>query len=75
MNPNKQYELLFMGLNEAQSGKRTRITCHKVSGGVLQQMAALGEDYGAGEINGALLTDTSKTGVGISQYATIEMED
>lgn len=75
VNPNKQYELLFMGLNEAQSGKRTRITCHKVSGGVLQQMAALGEDYGAGEINGALLTDTTKSGVGISQYATIEMED
>jgi hypothetical protein len=75
VNPNKQYELLFMGLNEAQSGKRTRITCHKVSGGVLQQMAALGEDYGAGEINGALLTDTTKSGTGISQYATIEMED
>lgn len=75
VNPNKQYEVLFMGLNEAQSGKRTRITCHKVSGGVLQSFAALGEDYGAGEVNGALLADTSKTGVGISQYATIEMED
>jgi len=75
VNPNKQYEVVFMGLNEAQSGKRTRITCHKVSGGVLQSFAALGEDYGAGEVNGALLADTSKTGVGISQYATIEMED
>lgn len=75
VNPNKQYEVVFMGLNEAQSGKRTRITCHKVSGGVLQAFAALGEDYGAGEVNGALLADTAKTGVGISQYATIEMED
>lgn len=75
VNPNKQYEVVFMGLNEAQSGKRTRITCHKVSGGVLQAFAALGEDYGAGEVGGALLADTSKSGVGISQYATIEMED
>lgn len=74
VNPNQQYELLFMGLNEAQSGKRARVHCHKVSGGVLQQMALLGEDYGAGEVNGGLLADTSKP-TGESQYFTVELED
>lgn len=75
VNSNKQYEVLFMGLNEARSGKKVRIRLHKVSGGVMQQLAAIGDDFAAGEVSGALLADTSKTGVGISQYATIEMED
>lgn len=74
VNSNKQYELLFIGLNEAQSGKRCRVRCHKVAGGVLQQMALIGEDYGAGEVNGGLLADTSK-GTGESQYFTDERED
>ncbi len=74
VNPNKHYEVLFIGLNEARSGKRVRVRCHKVSGGVLQQMGLLGEDYGAGEVTGALLADTTK-GTGLSQYLTVEMED
>lgn len=75
VNPNKQYELLFLGLNEAQSGKRVRVHAHRVSGGVLQQMSMLGEEYGAGQVGGALLADPSKTGQGVSQYFTVEMED
>ena len=75
VNPNKQYELVFIGLNEARSGKRTRIVLHKVSGGVLQEMAVIGEDFGAGQVNGSLLSDGSKTGQGVSQYFTFETED
>ena len=75
VNPNKQYELLFIGLNEAQSGKKVRVYAHKVSGGVLQQMALIGDDYGAGEVTGGLMSDTTKVGVGESQYFTVEMED
>lgn len=75
VNPNKQYQLVFIGLNEARSGKRTRIVLHKVSGGVLQEMAVIGEEYGAGQVNGSLLSDGTKTGAGISQYFTFETED
>lgn len=71
---NKQYELVFIGLNEAQSGKRVRIVAHKVSGGVIQEIAALGDDFGAGQISGALLSDSTKTGDGISKYMTWENE-
>lgn len=75
VNPNMQYEVMFIGLNEARSGKRVRVRMHKISGGVLQQMALIGDDYGAGEVNGGLLADTTKTGAGISQYFTVEVED
>ncbi|MCC7096170.1 MAG: hypothetical protein IT472_03200 [Thermomonas sp.] len=71
---NKQYELVFVGLNEAQSGKRVRVHAYKVSGGVLQEMALIGDDFGAGQVNGALLPDGSRTGAGISQYFTFETE-
>ena len=71
---NRQYELVFIGLNEAQSGKRVRIVAHKVSGGVIQEIAALGDDFGSGQISGALLSDSTKTGNGISKYLTWENE-
>ncbi|MGE4366210.1 hypothetical protein [Thermomonas sp.] len=71
---NKHYELVFIGLNEAQSGKRVRVHAHKVSGGVIQEMALIGEDFGAGQISGALLSDGTKTGDGISKYFTWENE-
>ena len=75
VNANKQYELVFVGLNEARSGKRTRIVLHKVSGGVLQEMAVIGEEFGAGQVNGSLLSDGTKVGDGVSQYFTFETED
>jgi hypothetical protein len=74
INSAKQYELVFAGMNEARSGKVTTIHCHKVSGGVISQFAAIGEEYGAGEVTGKLLQDTTKTGTGISKYFTVEME-
>jgi hypothetical protein len=75
INSNKQYELVFVGLNEARSGKQVRVVAHKVSAGLLQAMALLGEDYGAGEVGGKLLSDPTKTGEGISKYFTVETVD
>lgn len=74
VSSNKQYELVFVGLNEARSGKRVRVHAYKVSGGVLQEMSVIGEDFASGTINGALLADGTKTGDGISQYMTWENE-
>ena len=70
----KQYEMLFVGLNEAQSGKRVRVHAHKVSGGLLASMGLIGEEYGAGEVTGGLMADTTK-GTGLSQYFTVVLED
>lgn len=71
----KQYEIVFAGLNEARSGKAAIIQCHRVNHGVMSQFAAIGEDYGAGEVSGKLLIDTTKTGTGVSKYFTVELED
>lgn len=75
VNSNKQYEIVFVGLNEARSGKVTRVHAFKCSAGLLQQMALIGDDYGAGEVTGKILSDSTKTGVGISKYFTVEMQD
>ncbi|WP_127158488.1 hypothetical protein [Xanthomonas arboricola] len=70
----KQYEVLFLGLNEARSGKEVRVHAHKVSGGVMAQLGLIGEEYGSGEVTGALLADTSK-GAGLSQYFTVDIQE
>lgn len=74
VNSAKQYEMQFVGLNEARSGKRVRVRMHKVSAGVIQQMAVIGQDFGSGEVGGKLLADTTR-GVGLSKYMQIEFED
>lgn len=74
-NAVEEYQVVFMGLNEAQSGKRVRVTCHKVSGGVLKEMSLIGEDFGAGDVSFGLLADTTITSADESQYFSVEMED
>ena len=73
-NSGKEYELVFDGLNEARSGKRTRVTAHRVKIGAAQSLALIGEEYAALEVTGKLLKDTTKTGVGISQYFAAVIE-
>lgn len=71
----KEYELLFDGLNEARSGKKTRVRAWRVKAGALASLGLIGEDYGVAECAGKLLKDTTKTGAGISQYFKIEVEN
>ena len=73
INSAKQYEVLFTGLNEARSGKAVRIRVHKVSGGVLASFAAIGEEYGAGEVTGKVLMDGTKVGDAISKYFVVDL--
>lgn len=70
----KEYELIFDGLNEARSGKKTRVTLFRLKVGALANLALIGEDYAAMEVSGKLLKDTTKVGAGISQYAKIEIQ-
>lgn len=75
VNSNMQYEALFVGLNEARSGKAVRVHLYKVSGSVLQEMALIGDEFLSGQVNGSLLSDGTKTGDGVSQYFTVEVVD
>lgn len=70
----KEYELIFDGLNEARSGKRTRVTAFRVKPGALQSLALIGEEYGALEVTAEVLSDSSKVGAGVSKYFKVEIE-
>lgn len=70
----KEYELVFDGLNEARSGKRTKVTAHRVKIGALANHSLIGEDYAAAEATGKLLKDTTKNGTTVSQYFVEEIE-
>lgn len=70
----KEYELVFDGLNEARSSKRTKVTAHRVKIGALQNLSLIGEDYAAAEATGKVLKDTTKNGTSISQYFAVEIE-
>lgn len=70
----KEYELVFTGLNEARSGKLTRVTAYRVKVGALAALGLIGEEYAAMEVTGKLLKDTTKVGAGISQYFKAEIQ-
>lgn len=70
----KEYELLFDGLNEARSGKKTRVNAFRVKIGALANLGLIGEEYAAMEMTGKLLKDTTKVGANISQYFKVEIQ-
>lgn len=73
-NTGKEYEMIFDGLNEARSGKRTRIIGYRIKIGAAKNISLIGEDYAALEVTGKVLKDTGKSGAGISQYFKAEIE-
>ena len=71
----KFYEMQFYGANEARSGKMVRLVAHKVTGGVIESMGLIGNEYGAGSVPGALVKDAAKaTGSDKSAYFYWQLE-
>lgn len=66
-----EYELVFDGLNEAASGEPTLIVCHRVSWSPTKGFDALGDNFGALQLEATLLADESVTGTGKSRYFTV----
>ena len=60
--------LRFAGLNEANSGKPQIIDLWRVSQGVAKQFTLIKKGFGALDIEGEVLQDPTKTGIGISRY-------
>lgn len=60
--------LRFGGLNEADSGRSVIMDMWRVSQGVTKQLTLLKKGFGALDIEGEVLQDPTKTGVGISRY-------
>lgn len=62
-----ELQISLGGLNEADSGKPVVIDCWRVAQGVAKQLALIGSDFMNLDVEGELLIDPTKTGVGISR--------
>ena len=69
-----ELELVFLGLNEADSGSAVTVRAWRAKFGPASSIPLIGDDYAALEMSGALLADASKTG-GESQYFQTFIED
>lgn len=63
-----ELDLLFGGLNEADGGKAQVQHIFRCSQGIAKSMALLGKGFGNLEVEGTVLMDPTKVGVGISRY-------
>lgn len=65
----KFYEVQLHSANEARGGKRVQVVCHKVSGGMLEALSLLGDEYAGPSVAQSLVADDAKaTGANISKY-------
>lgn len=68
-----QLYIRFAGLNEVDSGKPNVVDLWRVSQGVTKQLALINKGFTTLDIEGEVLKDPTKTGVGVSAYMrTIE---
>lgn len=63
----EELEMVFLGLNEADSGSAVTVYIYRGKFGATQSLGLIGDDYAALEMSGAVLADGSKTG-DLSQY-------
>jgi len=68
------FEMVFAGLNEATTGKTVTVTVYKAKIGAAQGLGFIGDEFGALEITGEVLIDTSIVTAGLSQFFKIEMD-
>jgi hypothetical protein len=63
-----ELQLLFGGLNEADSGNPSVVDIWRCSQGVTKTLALINKGFGALDVEGTVLQDPTKTGTGISKY-------
>lgn len=68
INSGREYELIFEGLNEAESDLPVIVHAYRVKFAPSQSIGFIGDDFASMELTGTGLSDVTKTGTGISQY-------
>lgn len=68
-----ELQLLFGGMNEADSGNPVTVDIWRCSQGVAKQFSLINKGFGALDIEGTLMMDPTKTGAGISKYYRARM--
>lgn len=66
--------MTFAGVNEAATGRTVTVTVHRAKIGAAQGLGFIGDEFGALEITGEVLIDTSIVAAGVSQFFKIEMD-
>lgn len=67
----KRYRHVFVGLNEARSGKPVVIECYRVSHSPAS-LSFIGDEFQGMEFTAKVEKDASKVGTGLSQYMVIK---
>lgn len=68
------FEMVFAGVNEAATGKTVTVTVHRAKIGAAQGLGFIGDEFGALEITGEVLIDTSIVTAGLSQFFKVVMD-
>lgn len=68
-----ELQLLFGGLNEGDAGKPSIVDIWRCSQGVTKSLTLINKGFGALDIEGTVLKDPTKTGIGISTYYRTRM--
>ena len=69
------FKMVFAGVNEVNTGQTVTVTAHRVKIGAAQGLGFIGDDFGALEITGEVLIDTSIVTAGLSQFFKIVMDE
>ncbi len=67
----QEYEIVFDGLNEADSGAPVVVKAYKGKFGPAEDLALISDEFAELTLTGDLLKDETITGVGLSQYFTV----
>lgn len=70
-----EYELMFVGLNEARSGKPVVVTAHRCAFSPTRGLALIADEFGELELGFELLADATISGAGLSRYMTVRMAE
>lgn len=75
VNSGNEYRLFFDGINEAEAGKGFTVDMYRVKFTPASNLGFIGEDFGELPLEGSVLVDSSKSGVGVSQYFDLKIAD
>jgi len=67
------FKMEFAGVNEVSTGRTVTVTVHRAKIGAAQGLGFIGDDFGALEITGEVLIDTSIVTEGLSQFFKVDM--
>ncbi len=70
-----EYELVFDGLNEAETDKAVVIRVHRVKWSPTTGLGFIGEDFGELPLEGSVLVDSTKIGAGVSRYFKVTLAE